>query len=154
MSSAQNPDNTIYSTRTPREEWPDRFRTVVELFEASEKSRPERGAYHAEARAPLRPGGENEYTWHVLFAPERVRNVWKVDGQPLRTVETVHGNDGSAPIATDDDITDIEYGRVEIYAALTCLAGIHSRSENWLHGDDAIEEQFDAILDELEVTHR
>ena len=144
----------IYETRTPRDEWPDHFRTVVEMFEESDVEPPDRGAYHAQTRAPLRRDSENEYTWHVLFQPDHAREVWKIDGQPLKHEETAAGNDGDSIMAQDGDITNIERGRVEVYAALTYLGEMHSRRESWHYDDDRIEEQFDSITGDFEVTTR
>lgn len=153
--------------RTPRDEWPDRFRRVVELFdektdwEAFERPRPgypmEDTPYtlHTETRMPPMPDHESAYTWHVLWNPwpGNERQAWIMDGRPLRPEETVHGADDPDEdlIASENDLVRIGAGEVVVFVALTQVAGLHSRGENWLFGNDAFKPQFDSVLEQLET---
>lgn len=150
----------------PRDEWPDRFRRVVELFEAKvdwehfERPRPrypmEDKPYtlHTETRALPTPDHDKKYTWHVLWNPwpGSEREAWIMDGRPLRPEETVMGADDPDEdlIANDRDLVRIGPGRVAVCIQLTKAAQLHSRAENWILGNDGVEAQFDHVLDQLE----
>lgn len=149
----------------PREEWPDRYRRVVEYFEATEDLAEfeSGGRYphqadpyvlHTSTRAPLRPDGENDYSWHILLNPwssPARREAFIVDGSPLRHENTVAGAGPDNYVASDDDLVDIHSNRLVVCVALTKVAGIHSRAENWIHCDQAIQRQFDCVLNDLEA---
>lgn len=150
----------------PPDDWPDRFRRVVELFvdkvDGRNFDRPRPGypredkpyTLHTETRLPPTPDGDTEYNWHVLWNPwpGNERTAWITDGLPLTNQETVHGADDPEEdlIARDDDLVRIGPGRVAVFVALTKVAGIHSRGENWILGNDGVENQFDDVLDQLE----
>lgn len=150
---------------TPRGEWPDRYRRVVKYFEATEDlhefERADGGQYlnddpyvlHTDYRAPLRPDGDREYTWHLLLNPwssPADREAFVIDGRPLRPKNTAHGAGPDDYVASDEDLVKVRAGCLEVCVALTKVAGIHSRGENWIHCDEEIEAQFDRVLDDLE----
>lgn len=150
----------------PRDEWPERYRRVVEYFEATEDLASFEGGgrypreadpyvLHASERAPLRPDGDSEYTWHVLLNPwssPADREAFIVDGAPLRHEHTAAGAGPDDLVAKDEDIARVHANQLDVYVALTKVAGIHARAENWILGDDAIERQFDNVLDDLEAS--
>jgi hypothetical protein len=150
---------------TPREEWRERYRRVVEYFEATEdlhefesggRYPDEADPYvlHADCRAPLRPDSEREYTWHLLLNPwlsPALREAFIVDGSPLTPEHTAHGAGPDDDVASADELVDVHAGRLVVCVALTKVAGIHARGETWIHCDPEIEAQFDTVLDELEA---
>ena len=169
MSRTDNPTESSieHPNDMDTEEWPDHFRRVMEYFysvedvdewESGGRYPIESDPYvlHTSVRAPLRPGGEAEYSWHILHNPWTgpERTAWKMDGRPLLPSETAHGapEDEKDPlIANDRDLVDIPPGQVYVCVALTEVAQIHSRGETWIHCDDEITEQFGNVLDELEA---
>lgn len=150
---------------TPRSEWPDRFRRVVELFEATEDLasfesddhyplNDDPYVLHTDYRAPLWPDADTEYSWHILLNPwssPSKREAFVVDGSPLRPENTAHGAGPDDYVASEDDLVDVYANRVVVGVALTKLAEFHSRAGNWIHGDSQIETQFDNVLDALEA---
>lgn len=144
---------------TPREEWPDAYRRVVEHFEENRdlESFEAGGSYpseydpyvlHEEVKAPLRPDADKEYSWYVLLNPwgGSKREAWIIDGEPLRASETAHGASDGDIVATDRDITDVFSRRVVVCVALEKVAEFHSRGSTWLHSDDAIHQQFEETV--------
>jgi hypothetical protein len=152
------------STKTPREEWVERFRRVVEYFEATEDLESFESGHpypieadpyvlHASHKAPLRPGAETEHNWYILLNPwssPASRTAWITDGRPLLPKETAHGAPEGGIVANDRDLEEVHAHRVVVCVALTKVAGMHSRHETWIHCDEEIEAQFDNVLDALE----
>lgn len=154
---------------TPRDEWPEIYRRVVEFFEdaysPSDIKRPrprypsedEPYVMHAEARLPLREGGDSEYTWNILLNPYEgsERECWKIDGQPLKHEETAMGVEDRETdiVASGKDIIDVPSGRVYVCAALTEIWAGHSGHGAWIKSvDDDIRDQLDTVLDQLELS--
>jgi hypothetical protein len=154
------PTGLTYST--PRTEWPQEFRAVVEHFEAARdwESFEYIDSYRHDdphvleetVRAPVKPDADKEYSWHVLYNPwpnTGMRTCWIMDGRRLRHDETVAGAENDDLIAKDRDLTEIGSGRVTVCAALTKVVGIHSRGINWLIRDEDVREQCCAVIDRL-----
>ncbi|AEH39469.1 hypothetical protein [Halopiger xanaduensis] len=154
----------IIDTRTPREEWPDRYRRVVEYFEATEDvdSFESGGRYpddaepyvlHTKHRAPMHEDDDRDRPWNILLNPwssPSSRTAWITDGQPLRHEETAVGAPEDGIVANDRDLEEVHSHRLVVCVALTKVASMHSRGETWIHGDERIEAQFDRVLDALE----
>lgn len=156
----------LEDTRTPRAEWPARFRRVVEYFEATEdpESFKSGGAYpdeadpyvlHARHLAPLHADDEKDRPWNILLNPwpGREREAWIMDGRPVLPSETVHGaaDPENDLIANDRDLVRIGPHQVAVCVELTQVAQMHTRAGNWILSDDRVEDQFDTVLDGLEA---
>lgn len=150
-------------TDTPREEWPEIYRGVVEYFEtyrdwSSFEADPgnrylddEPYVLHTTVKAPLRPASEKEYSWHILLNPwptPGYRETFIADGRPLRPKHTAM-SDESDFVASDDEITDLYAKRVGVFVALSKIVESHSRSDNWIITDSHIQSQTRNVIESL-----
>lgn len=153
----------VLSEKTPRDEWPGRYRKVAEHFEETRdlSSFESGGRYpdeadpyvlHERVEAPLRPGAEKNHKWSILLNPWSggPRTAWIVDGRPLLPEETAHGAPEGGIVANDRDLVEVHAHRVVVCVALTKVAEMHTRGQTWIHGDEDIEKQFDNVLAELQ----
>lgn len=159
--ASTNDTNLELGGTTPKSEWVNRYRKIVEYFEATEniESFESGGQYpdtsnpyvlHEQHDAPLKPGAEKEYTWTIILNPwpGRERTTWITDGEPLLPEETTHGapDTENTVIATDRDLVEVHPYRAVVCVSLTKVAELHTRGQTWIHADDKIKHQFDSVL--------